>query len=335
MKAVLLTKYGEPEVLQVGEIELPEPKDKEIRVQVLASSVGYGDLLARRFRYVSRKEFRMPAILGLATRFLFGFRHPKIRVLGASFAGRVDAIGAKVTRFRLGDEVFGYRGPLFGANAEYLCTSEEGLVALKPKAMTFEEASCVPYGALTAMTILERLEIRPGKKVLILGASGGIGSFAVQIAKDFGAEVTGVCSTPKIELVRWLGADHVLDYTKEDFTQKETKYDLIVDIVGSVPFARSQRALTEKGVHFYVSFKTPQLLQMLWTRLRGGKRVCCGFSSETAAALERIKEKVEAGRLKVKLDKSFPLQAAAEAHRYLEAGQAVGHVALRMEGKNR
>jgi len=218
-----------------------------------------------------------------------------------------------------------------GANAEYLCMPESGLIAIKPSNMTCEEAATLPYGALTALSLLRKVNIQRGQKVLIHGASGGIGSAAVQLARYFGAEVTGVCSTPKLEFVKALGADRVIDYTREDFTRSGETYDLIFDILGKSSFSSCQSSLKPNGVYLLASFKMKQLFQMLWTSLKGGKKVICALSSESSEDLVFIKKLVEEGKLKSIIDKCYPLEQTAEAHRYVEKGYKRGSVIITVE----
>lgn len=328
MKAITYNEYGSPDVLQLREIAKPEPKDNEILIRIRATRVNYGDTLARRFGSVTTKEFNMPGILLLPARMEFGIRKPKKYILGSEFSGEIEAIGKEVKRFKVGDAVFGYRGPLFGAYAEYLCMPESGLVTHKPKNMSFEEATLIPYGALTALSHLKKVNIQPGQKVLVNGASGGIGSAGVQLAKYFGAEVTGVCGANKLAFVKALGADKVIDYTKEDFSQNGEKYDLIYDILGRSSFDKSQSSLTPNGIHLYASFKTKQLIQMMQTSKSTGKKVICTFSSETLDDLSFIKELVEAGKFKTVIDKRFSLEETAEAHRYYESGKNTGNIVI-------
>jgi NADPH:quinone reductase-like Zn-dependent oxidoreductase len=329
MKAIVYTEYGSPDVLHLQEVTTPTPKDNEVLIRVYATTVNYGDVIARDFKHVSPRQFNMPSFFWLPARLAFGFNKPKNPILGSEFAGKIAAIGNTVTQFKIGDAVFGYRGQNMGADAEYVCMPENGLVTLKPTNMTYEEAAAVPYGALTALTLLRKAHIQPGQKVLINGASGGIGSYAIQLAKYFGAEVTGTCSTPRIGLVKSLGADKVIDYTRDDFTRNGDTYDVIFDVLGRVSFARCKKSLTSDGRLMYASFKMPQLLQMLWTSLTGSrKKVVCALSNETPADLAFIKELVEAGHLKSVVDKSYPLEQAAEAHRYFENGHKKGSVIL-------
>lgn len=328
MKAVVLTAYGSPDVLKLSEVEKPTPKPNEVLVRVRATPVNFGDTMARDFKSVTPRKFGMPALLLLPAKFVFGFNKPKIRILGSEFAGDVEAVGAQVTQFKAGDQVFGYRGQNMGANAEYLVIAESGLITHKPANMSYEEAAAVPYGALTALSLLKKIGIQPGMRVLINGASGGIGSYAVQIAKYFGAEVTGVCGTPRLAYVKALGADQVIDYSKAAFTQNGKTYDLIFDIQGKCSFARCKSSLTANGRLLYASFKLKQLAQMLMTSRGSGKKVICALSSENKQELAFIKERIEAGDIKAVIDRRFPLEQTAEAHRYVENGLKQGQVVI-------
>jgi len=328
MKAIFYAQYGPPDVLQLKEVEKPAPRDNEILIKVYATSVNIGDIWARNFKEITPSRFTMPLPLWLPSRMYFGFTKPRINILGSEFAGEIEAVGRDVKRFRKGDRVFGYRGQSMGTNAEYLCMPEDGLVAIKPANMSYEEAAAVPYGALTALNLLRKVNIQPGQKVLINGASGGIGSAAVQLAKYFGAEVTGVCGTPRVELVKSLGADKVIDYTKEDFTKNGETYDLIFDILGKSSFSRCKSSLKQNGRYLLASFKMKQLFQMLWTKIRGSKKVICALSSENLKDLVFIKELVEAGKIKSVIDRRYPLEQTAEAHRYVEQGYKEGSVVI-------
>ncbi len=331
MKAIVYTQYGSPDVLHLKEVTQPVPGDHEILIRVAATSVNVGDLMARNFGNITLSQFSMPIFFWLPSRLVFGFRRPKKTILGSEFAGKVAAVGNAVTRFQPGDRVFGYRGMNLGANVEYLCMPEDGLVAPTPASLTDAEAATVPYGALTALSLLRKMNIQPGQKVLINGASGSIGSYAVQFARYFGAEVTGVCSTAGVDFVKSLGATEVIDYTQEDFTRSGKTYDLIVDVLNKSSFARCKNVLKPDGRYLLVSFKLKQLLQMLWTSLRGGKKVVCALSSEKREDLLFIKELIEAGKLKAIVDKCYRLEQAAEAHRYVENGHKRGGVILTLE----
>jgi len=336
MKAIVYTEYGPPDVLQLKEVEKPTPKDNEVLIRVYATPVNYGDIVARNFKNISPRKFTMPFPLWLPTRMYFGLRKPRITILGAELAGEIEAVGKDVKRFKEGDQVFGYIGQSMGANAEHLCMPEDGCVAIKPANMTYEEAATVPYGAIMALSLLRRVDIQPGQKVLVNGASGGIGSAAVQLARShFGAEVTGVCSTPRLELVKSLGADKVIDYTKEDFTQSGETYDLIFDILGKSSFSRCRSSLKQNGRYLLASFKMRQLFQMLWTEMVGSKKVICALATDKAEDLIFIKELVEARKIKSVVDRCYPLEQTAEAHRYYEEGHAQGKVVITVEHNNK
>ncbi len=328
MKAIVYSKYGSPDVLQLTDIEKPLPKVNEILIRVHATSVNFGDMMARNYKAISPRQFNMPFLIWLIAKISFGLNQPKITILGNEFAGEIEAVGSDVKRFLPGDQVFGYSGERMGAYAEYLCLPDNGILAIKPTNMTFEEVAGVPYGALMALSLLRRVNIQPGQKVLINGASGGIGSAAVQIARSLGAEVTGVCSTSKVEFVKSLGADKVIDYTKEDFTQNGETYDLIFDILGRSSFSRCKSSLKLKGIHLFASFKIKQLFQMLWTSRSGGKKVICALGPGNNDDLNSIKEMIEAGQIKPVVDRCYPLEQIAEAHRYIEQGHKKGNVVI-------
>ncbi len=335
MKAIIYTEYGSPDVLHLAEVEKPAPKDNEVLIKIYAVSVNYGDILARNFRGTSPGEFNMPFLLWLLAKIAFGLNRPKNNILGSELAGKIEAVGKDVKLFKAGDDVFGYRGQNMGANAEYICMPENGLVAIKPANMTYDEAAVVPYGALTALNLLRTVNIQRGQKVLINGASGAIGSAAVQLAKYYGAEVTGVCGTPRLAFVKSLGADKVIDYTKEDFTKNGETYDLIFDILGRSSFAQCENSLNPNGRYLLASFKMKQLLQMLWTAKVGDKKVICALSGEKIADLHSIKELIEAGKLKSIIDKRYPLEQTAEAHRYMESGNKKGNVVITLDHNNK
>ena len=338
MKAIVYTEYGSPDVLRIQEVKTPVLKSDEVLVRVHAASVNFGDLLARNFSAVRPRDFTMPMPLWLPARLSFGYSKPKKRILGSEYAGVVDTVGSDVTRFKPGDPVFGYRGQKMGTYTEYISVSEQANIAVKPENVSYEEAAVIPYGAITALNLLKRVGGGNGaaipfsnRRVLVNGASGSIGSAAVQLAKHYGAEVTGVCGTPRLEFVQSLGADHVIDYSREDFTANGATYDLIFDILGKSSFSRCKNSLTPHGRYLLASFKTRQLLQMLWTSLpgrRSGKRVICALSSEHAEDMQMIRELVESGKITSLIDKRFPMEKAAEAHRYAESGSKRGNVVI-------
>lgn len=330
MKAIVFTEYGSPDVLKLQEVPKPTPKENEVLVRITATPVGFGDITARNFKALTPSTFTMPAPLWLISRLDFGVDKPKRTILGSEFAGHVEAVGSSVTRFKPGDAVFGYPSSNFGANAEYICMAEAGLIAHKPSNMSDEEASATPYGAMTALGVLRGMNLQPGQKVLINGASGNIGSAALQIAKNhYGTQVTGVAGTPRLELMKALGADHVIDYKQEDFTQNGETYDLILDVLNKSSWERCKDSLTPNGRYLLPSFKLKQVGQMLWTSLTGSsKRVVCSISMPKQDDLLAVKELVEAGKIKTIIDRRFPLEQAADAHRYVESGQAAGKVIL-------
>jgi NADPH:quinone reductase-like Zn-dependent oxidoreductase len=329
MKAIVCTKYGPPDVLQLKEVEKPTPKNNEILIKVHATPVSFGDALVRDFKAVSPRKFHMPFLFWLMGKIYFGFRKPKISILGSEFSGEVESVGKDVKRFSRGDPVFGYRGPRMGAYAEYLCMPENGVVAPRPANMTFEEAASVPYGAIMALNVLRKANLQPGQTILVNGASGGIGPAVVQLARShFGAKVTGVCSTPRLEYVKSLGAEKVIDYTQEDFVNSGETYDIIVDILGKSSFTRCERSLKPNGRCLFVSFKMKQVFQMLRTSMSGGRKAICIVSSEKAEDLAFVKELVEAGKIKTIIDRCYPLEQAADAHRYVEQGHKKGNVVI-------
>lgn len=331
MKAIVYTEYGSPDVLHLAEIPKPTPKDNEVLIRNRATTVNFGDLMARNYKAISPRQFNMLFLFWLLAKVSFGINRPKVNILGNEFAGEVEAVGSAVSRYKPGDPVFGCRGQNMGAYAEYFCVPENGVMAIKPANMNFSEAAVVPYGAIMALHLLRKVNLQPGQKVLINGASGGIGAAAVQIAKAIGAEVTGVCGTPRLAFVKSLGADHVIDYTVEDFTQNGESYDLIFDILGKTTFAHCKGSLKPNGILLYASFKMKQLVQMLWTSRSGdGKRVICAIAPGSLEDLNTAKELIEAGKIKAIIDRCYPMEQAAEAHRYVEEGRKRGSVVITM-----
>ncbi len=327
MKAIVMNEFGGPEVLHLGEIAKPTPTDSQVLIRVRATSVNIGDLMARNFKQVTPSSFNMIFPFWLIAKVSFGLQKPNIHVLGSEFSGVVEGIGKEVKRFKVGDEVFGYLGPTMGAYAEYICLPENGTLAIKPANLTHPEAAVISYGAIMALHLLRAMNIQPGQKVLINGASGGIGSAAVQVAKYYGAEVTGVCGTPRLEFVKSLGADHVIDYTREDFTRNGETYDLIVDILGRCNYTHCKGSLKVDGRILYASFKMKHLFEMMTT---GRKKIVCAIAPGNREDLESVKALIEDGKLKTVIDRNFPMAQAAEAHHYVENGMKKGNVAIVM-----
>jgi len=323
MKAIVYTEYGSPDVLHLKEVEKPTPKDNEVLIKVHAATVTAGDVNMRGFTFV-------PPGFGPLPRLMFGLRQPKKSILGTELAGEVEAVGKDVTLFKKGDPVFGIGSNVLGAYAEYVCRSEKGALAIKPAQLTYEEAAALPFGAGTALYFLRDLaKIQRGQKVLVNGASGGVGVYAVQLAKYYGAEVTGVCSTANLELVKSLGADKVIDYTKQDFTRNGETYDIIVDtVVGKTSFARCKNSLAPKGLYLAVASGLKEMIQTPWTAITGGKKVLTGMPPERKEELSFIKELVEAGKIKPVIDRRYPLEQTAEAHRYVDTGRKKGSVVI-------
>jgi NADPH:quinone reductase-like Zn-dependent oxidoreductase len=326
MKAIVYTEYGSADVLHLEEVQKNTPKDTEVLIKIHAATVTTGDCNARGFTFV-------PPGFGPLPRLMFGLRKPKITILGTELAGEVDAVGDAVTRFKKGDQIFGIGSDRFGAYAEFTCRPEKGALAIKPANLSYEEAASLPFGAGTALFFLrDKAKIKRGQKVLVNGASGGVGVYAVQLAKYYGAEVTGVCSTANLELVKSLGADKVIDYTIQNFTQNGETYDVIVDmVVAKTSFSRCKNSLKPKGLYLSVAGGLREMGQMLWTSLKGGKKVIFGSPAECKEDLVFIKELVEAGKLKPVIDRRYPLEQTAEAHRYVETGHKKGSVVITVE----
>jgi len=325
MKAVVFTEFGPPDVLQLQEVEKPSPKDNEVLIKVFATSVTAGDYTTRN----SPASVRMMAPLAGVN---IGLRRPKNPILGAELAGEIESVGKDARLFKEGDQVFGDTGAGYGTNAAYVCMPEDGALAIKPANMTYEEAAVVPRGAKTALFFLrDKGKIQSGQKVLIYGASGSVGTFAVQLANYYGAHVTGVCSTSNLELVKSLGADKVIDYTKEDFTKNGQTYDIIFDTVGKSSVSRGKSSLNQNGIYLAGSGGPSGMVQMLWTSVVGSKKVIFGVAPERKEDLIFLKELIEEGKLKSVIDRRYPLEQTVEAHRYADKGHKKGNVVITVE----
>jgi len=328
MKAIVYKEYGGPDVLKLQEVAKPYPRADEVLIKVQAVSVNYGDILARNFKNISPRNFNMPLLFWVIARFSFGLNKPKRGILGNAFSGEIEAAGNAANKFKPGDKVFGHTGEQMGAMTEYLCVPESGILAVKPANLSFEEASAVPYGATTALSLLKNVRIQHGQKVLIVGASGAIGSAAVQLVKQSGVEVTGICGAASSGFVKSIGADKIIDYQQEDFTKNGETYDLILDVLGKGTFSKFKSSLTQNGIYYSVSFKMKKLFQMLWSSITGGKRVMCALAVPKQEDLIFIKELVETGKFKSTIDKTYPLEQAAAAHRYFESSSKKGNVVI-------
>ncbi|RHW36782.1 NAD(P)-dependent alcohol dehydrogenase [Lysinibacillus yapensis] len=326
MKAIVYTRYGPPDVLKVKHVEKPIPKENEILVKVKATTVTVADIRAR--------KFSVPPAFWLPARITLGLRQPKKGILGMELAGEVELVGKNVTRFKKGDQVFAASLTGFGAYAEYKCLEEDGPVAIKPSNLTYGEAAAIPIGARTALYFLRKAGIKSGQSVLVYGASGSVGSYAVQIAKYFGANVTGVCSTTNLALVKSLGADKVIDYTAEDFSNTDQLYDVIFEAVNKSSFLACMKLLKNNGTYINVTEPLPSV-QMLWTKLTSSKKLLLSRNPpETPEALNFLKELVEMGKLKVVIDKYYSFDEIVEAHKYVEKGHKKGNVVINVENDN-
>ena len=325
MKAIIWTKYGPPDVLQLKEVEKPTANDNEVLIKIVASSVFAGDCEMRRFDF--------PLSFWLPLRLMFGLFKPRIKILGQELAGQIEAVGKEVKQFKKGDLVFAPTEASFGAYAEYICLPVTHPISIKPENMTFEEAATVPVGGLNALHFLRKGKIQSGQKVLINGACGGIGTIAVQLAKAYGAEVTAVDSASKLDVLRSLGADALIDYQQEDFTNNGQHYDIIVDVVGKSPFSRSVKSLKKNGHYILGNPRLAGIVRGIWTSMVSSKRVIAALAAYKSEDLEYLKKLIEQGKIKAVIDRSFPLEKISEAHTYVETGRKAGNVVINI-GQN-
>jgi len=332
MKAIVWTKYGSPDGLQLREVATPTPKDNEVLIKVHAATASTADTEFRRLKF--------PLLFAIPLRLYLGFRKPnRMTILGTEFAGEIVSAGKEVTRYQPGDQVFGYTGLGMGTYAEYLCVPEKpsalaSVMGEKPANMTYEEAAAIPFGGLEALHSLRQANIQIGQRVLINGAGGSIGTYSVQLAKHYGAEVTGVDKPGKLAMLRSIGADHVIDYTQEDFTKSGQTYDVILDTIGKSSFSGSLRSLKENGTYLNANPGLFGGVRMRWISKRSSKRVIPWTAGYTANNLLALKELTEAGTIKAIIDRRYPLEQIAEAHRYVETGHKKGNVVIVVEQNN-
>lgn len=320
MKAAVYTEYGSPDVVRIEEVEKPTPEDNEVLIKTRATTVSTGDWRAR--------SLKMPAGFAPFGRLFFGIRGPRQPILGTELAGEIEAVGKNVTRFKTGDQVFAFPGADMGAHAEYRCMPEDGALEMKPDTLSWGEAAAISFGGTTALHFLRKGNLRSGEKVLVNGASGAVGTAAVQLARHFGAEVTGVTSAGNVELVKSLGATHVIDYTTEDFTQNGETYDVIVDTAGTAPFSRIKNSLNEGGRLLQVLGGLADLLRAPLVSMTSNKSVVAGPASERAEDLRFLAELARSGEYRPVIDRCFPLDQIVDAHRYVDAGHKRGNVVV-------
>jgi NADPH:quinone reductase-like Zn-dependent oxidoreductase len=333
MKAIIWTRYGSVDGLQLREVEKPTPRDNEVLIKVHAATASQADTELRRLK--------LPLLFAIPLRLYLGFIKPtRIKILGTEFAGEVESAGKDVTLYKPGDQIFGYTGLGMGTYAEYMCLAEKpsalaSVMGKKPVNMSYEEAAAVPFGGLEALHSLQQANIQPGQKVLIVGAGGSIGSYSVQLSKLYGAEVTGVDHTSKLDMLRSIGADHVIDYTREDFTKNGQTYDVILDTIGKSPFAASLRSLNESGTYLNANPGLFGGVRSRWASKRSSKKVITWTAGYTTDNLLALKELIEAGKIKPVIDRRYPLEQTAEAHRYVDQGHKKGNVVITVEHNNK
>ena len=320
MKAVVYERYGPPDVLEIREVPTPIPKDNDVLIKIHATTVTAGDWRLR--------SLDVPAGFRLISRLMFGITRPRKNILGMELAGRIESVGKKVRRFKTGDAVFAFSDADMGAYAEFKCIREDAAVAIKPPNLSDDEAAALSFGGTTALHFLRKGKLKRGENVLVNGASGGVGTAMVQLARHFGAEVTGVCSTANVALVKSLGAHRVIDYTREDFTKSGHTYDIIVDTAGTAGYSRSKEALKQDGRLLLVLGGLPSLLQIPWVAMTGSRRIIGGVAVGSGEDLRFLANLAEAGQFKPVIDRRYPFEQIVEAHRYVDTGRKKGNVVV-------
>jgi NADPH:quinone reductase-like Zn-dependent oxidoreductase len=323
MKAIVYERYGPPDVLELKDVAKPTPRDNELLIKTRATTVTSGDWRAR--------SLEMPAGFGFMGRLVFGVSRPRQPVLGTELAGDIESVGKNVTEFRVGDQVFAFAGARMGCYAEYKCMPEDGAVALKPANLSYDEAAAISFGGTTALGFFRRGKLQSGERVLVNGASGGVGTAAVQLARHFGANVTGVCSTENVELVRSLGANSVIDYRNADFTENGETYDVIVDTAGTAPFSRSKGSLKDGGRLLLVLGGLPDLLRAPWVSMTSSKKVVAGPAAVRPEDLRFLADLAKEGKFRPVIDRRYPFEQIVEAHRYVDTGRKKGNVIITLE----
>lgn len=320
MKAIVCERYGPPEILRLTQIDKPTPRNNEVLIRIVATTVTSGDCRVR--------SLNVPTGFGLIMRLVFGIARPKQPILGTELAGIVESVGNDVRKIKIGDQVFAFSDAAMGCYAEYKCMPQHGALALKPPNLTFDEAAALSFGGTTALDFFRRGKLQSGESVLVIGASGGVGTAAVQLARHFGAVVTGVCSTANAPLVRSLGASHVIDYTREDFTRNGEIYDVIVDTIGAAPPSRRKASLKEGGRLLMVVGGLPDMLQIPWVSLTSTKKVIAGPASGRAEDLRFLAGLAESGEFKPVIDRRYSFEKIADAHRYVDSARKKGNVII-------
>ncbi|MCF7803919.1 MAG: NAD(P)-dependent alcohol dehydrogenase [Candidatus Marinimicrobia bacterium] len=320
MKAVTYSEYGSPDVLKLEEVEKPVPRDDEVLIKIHAATVTAGDCELRRFD--------IDPLFWIPARLFMGIRKPRKRILGQELAGEIEEAGKEVTKFRKGDRVFGPTEFTLGAHAEYIALPESSMMAQMHANMTYEEAATVPTGGLNALHFLRKANIQPGEKVLINGAGGSIGTYAIQLAKLDGAEVTAVDRQEKLDMLRSVGADHVIDYTKENSTKDGNTYDVIFDVVGTSPFSRSVRSLRPNGRYLLANLSLADMIRGFWISKTTSKNVISDLADYAMEELHHLRDLIEAGKIRAVIDRRYPLEQIPDAHRYVETGRKTGNVVI-------